>query len=67
MSAAVGKKYACKINRVKRGLYQDKNYSWNADCVGAFNILRLYFQETGTIHKIEPRGISTPCVIKVAV
>ena len=67
MSASVGKKYACKANRVKRGLYQDKYYSWNADCVGAFNILRLYFQETGIIQKMEPHGISTPHVIKVAV
>ena len=67
MSASVGKKYACKANRVKRGLYQDKDYSWNADCVGAFNILRLYFQETGIIQKMEPHGISTPHVIKVAV
>lgn len=28
--------------RVKRGLYKDVNSIYNADVVGAYNILRLY-------------------------
>lgn len=67
MSAAVGKKYTCKTNRIKRGLYQDKDYSWNADCVGAFNILRLHFQASGNMRKLDPHRIQVPHVVKVAV
>lgn len=40
----VCKQNANKDNRVNRGLYIDGGYSWNADSVGAFHILRLYFQ-----------------------
>ena len=41
-SLKVSKKYAAKNNRRKRGLYFDSNMIYNADCVGAYNILRLY-------------------------
>lgn len=43
------------------------NYYWNADCVGAFNILRLYFQATGITTKMDPQYIASPHVAKVAV
>ena len=41
----VSRKYAKKSNRVERGLYIDDGFAWNADCVGAFNILRLYLKQ----------------------
>jgi putative transposase len=38
----VSKKYATKNNRKYRGLYITKDAVYNAYCVGAYNILRLY-------------------------
>ena len=58
--------FAKKSNRVKRGLYKDGEYAWNADVVGAFNILRLYFQERGIPVKLDPQKIRDPYVLKVA-
>lgn len=43
-SKTVSKKYAVSSNRKKRGLYVDGNSIYNADCVGAYNILRLYLK-----------------------
>ena len=63
-SINVSKKYAAKQNRIQRGLYIcDKNI-FNADCVGAHNILRLYLD---TIKKDYPtyKMLSNP--LKVAV
>lgn len=57
---------AQKSNRVYRGLYQDGTQFWNADCVGAFNILRLYFQTNNISIKLNPFGIKNPYVLKVA-
>lgn len=67
LKESVCKENAEKSNRVKRGLYKDGNYYWNADCVGAFNILRLYFQATGIATKMDPQYIASPHVAKVAV
>ena len=41
----VTKKYAQGSNRKKRGLYVTENKTFNADTVGAFNILRKYLYE----------------------
>ena len=38
----VSKETACKNNRIKRGLYMQDNLVFNADAVGAYNIMRLY-------------------------
>lgn len=57
---------AVKSNRVMRGLYTDSGKRWNADCVGAFNILRLYFQINGIEKHMDPLKIADPYVIKVA-
>lgn len=57
---------ANKNNRVERGLYIDGDYSWNADSVGAFNILRLYFQTQKINTRLDPISISSPEVAKVA-
>lgn len=63
----VSKKHAQKSNRVQRGLYKDQGNSWNADCVGAFNILRLYLQKTKSAISLNPLEIQEPYVVKVAV
>lgn len=62
----VCKQNANKDNRVKRGLYVDGGYNWNADSVGAFNILRLYFQKQKIDTRLNPVSILTPEIIKVA-
>ena len=41
----VTKKHAQGSNRKKRGLYVDNQKAFNADTVGAFNILRKYLQQ----------------------
>ena len=57
-SKEVGKQYANKYRRCKRGLYNDGGIIYNADAVGAYNILRLYLQ---SIKKEAPvfRDLST--------
>ena len=46
-SKMVGKQYAAKYKRCKRGLFKDNGAIYNADAVGAYNILRLYLHKTG--------------------
>ena len=60
----VCKKNAEKSNRVYRGLYVDGENVWNADCVGAYNILRLYLKNDAI--KLSPYDIKVPKIIKVA-
>lgn len=67
LMSEVCKESAEKSNRIKRGLYTDGDKRWNADCVGAFNILRLYFQMNGIEKQMDPLKIADPYVIKVAV
>lgn len=62
----VCKQNANKANRVKRGLYMDGGFIWNADSVGAFNILRLYLQAQKIDTRLNPVSISSPKIIKVA-
>lgn len=66
-SEKVGKAYAEKRKRVKRGLYRDSRHAFNADAVGAYNILRKYYACAG-IEKVMPvTGLSNVTVKKVAV
>lgn len=65
LSPEVSKTYACKENRVHRGLYQDGDCVWNADAVGAFNILRLYTQDSQK--KAFTLSLVPPQIVKVAV
>lgn len=65
LSSEVSKTYACKANRVHRGLYRDGDSVWNADVVGAFNILRLYAQDSRKKHFALPPVPSQ--IVKVAV
>ena len=63
----VCKSCAQKSNRVKRGLYKDGEFSWNADAVGAFNILRLFLTKKKLPFKPDPLEIKPAFVLKVAV
>ena len=63
----VSKAYATKTKRKQRGLYIDKMTLFNADSVGAFNILRLYEQKAKKGLTIPIKGLSSPEKIKVAV
>ena len=67
LSDSVDKAHARKSNRIARGLYRDGSCCWNADCVGAFNILRLYFQEEKMERTLDALEIKNPYVRKVAV
>lgn len=63
----VCREYADKSNRVSRGHYVDGKMSWNADCVGAYNILRLYLNDIDKKIHMTPYDIKEPCVVNVAV
>lgn len=67
LAPEVNKANATKSSRVKRGLYCDGNYSWNADCVGAFNITRLYLNRKQSGIELNPMSIKSPYILKVAV
>ena len=56
----VSKKYAQSSNRKQRGLYVDNKKSFNADTVGAFNILRkyLYQRRKGPNINIKVEGLN---------
>ncbi|MDI6604518.1 MAG: zinc ribbon domain-containing protein [Thermoanaerobacteraceae bacterium] len=43
----INKETANKANRKQRGLYVVENKLFNADCVGAYNIMKKYLQRTG--------------------
>ena len=64
----VNKTYAEPDKRVERGLYVDNDMSWNADCVGAFNILRRYLKAEKLVNVyLDPYKIKVPQIAKVAV
>ena len=67
LSLMVSNEYAQKSNRKERGLFCDAGLCWNADSVGAYNILRLYFQQSGTTKVLPFKGLSSPEYLKVAV
>lgn len=64
---SVTKESAKKNNRIKRGLYKDGDKVWNADCVGAYNILRVYLSNNSKNINLNPNEINNPYVVKVAV
>ena len=67
MSEYVGKDTAEARNRTKRGLYNHNGIIWNADCVGAFNIMRLYMHRNSIQADIDLNGLNTTEILKVAV
>jgi putative transposase len=62
-SAEVSEQYAEKGNRKHRGLYIANMQAFNADCVGAYNILRKYLCRMG---KTNPAvvGLDTPMMYR---
>lgn len=68
LQSSVDKTHATPQKRILRGLYKDGNNVWNSDCVGAFNILRLYLQSLNIDNiEFDAAKIAIPKVIKVAV
>lgn len=66
-SPEVSAAYAVRNNRKHRGLYICGDTIYNADSVGAYNILRKYLLSSGSEFVVPPMGLSGPQIIKVAV
>ena len=66
-SLEISRKYAEKRKRRNRGLYKDGEEIYNADAVGAYNILRKYMQKIEGEESLLITGLSSPKIIKVAV
>ena len=60
------KRYAEESNRKERGMYVTDGVRYNADAVGAFNILRKYLSVSGKQKELSVTGLKTPEIIKVA-
>ena len=58
---------AVKENRIKRGLYQEDQNIYNADALGAYNILKKYLYENQIDVYISETGLSSTVVIQAAV
>ncbi len=59
-SLRVSSDYYDKSQRKHRGLFKDGKDIYNADAVGAFNILRLYRQKICYYFPIPLKGLSNP-------
>ena len=59
-SQEVSKEYAQKKNRKYRGLYKIDNRIYNADCVGAFNLMRKYLCRTDENIRPAVVGLDSP-------
>ena len=59
LSPEVGKRYAEPSKRKERGLYRDGNRTYNADAVGAYNILRKYHSVSGVKKELSVTGLKT--------
>lgn len=60
-SKMVAAAYGSKSRRKKRGLYKYQKKIYNADSLGAFNILRIYYQNNSeSNHSLDYRCISNP-------
>ena len=66
LSPEVSKRYAEASNRKERGIYITDGVRFNADAVGAFNILRKYLSLSGKQKELSVTGLKTPEIIKVA-
>lgn len=66
-SEKVGKAFAQKQNRKYRGLYVDGTDIYNADCVGAYNILRLYLQKENIFVSAVLSQIETEKLLKLII
>lgn len=60
-SKQVSSTYGLKWKRKKRGLYKIKRKIYNSDSLGAFNILRIYYQnQNESNYSLDYRCISNP-------
>ena len=59
-SKSVSEQCANKKYRVKRGLIKCRNYIFNADAIGAYNIMRVYKQTNGKRFEMPLKGLSNP-------
>ncbi|MCR4911435.1 MAG: transposase [Bacilli bacterium] len=59
-SKNVSEECANKKYRVKRGLIKCHGYIFNADAVGAYNIMRVYKQTSGKKFEMPLKGLSNP-------
>ena len=66
LSPKVSKRYAETSNRKERGMYITDGVRYNADAVGAFNILRKYLSVSGKQKELSVTGLKNPEIIKVA-
>ena len=66
LSPEVSKRYAEASNRKERGMYVTDGVRYNADAVGAFNILRKYLSVSGKQKELSVTGLKNPEIIKVA-
>ena len=66
-SPEVSSEYAHKDNRIYRGLYKDGNDIYNADSVGAYNILRKYYKENNITRTLNYKRLSNPRKISISV
>ena len=66
LSPEVSKRYAEASNRKARGMYMTDGERYNADAVGAFNILRKYLSVSGKHKKLSVAGLKNPEIVKVA-
>ena len=60
LSPEVSEKYADKSKRLYRGLFSDDGAVYNADSVGAYNIMRLYRQMNSQDYDLPIKGLSNP-------
>ena len=61
----VCKEFAIKANRNPHGLYKDGNIIYNADAVGAYNIIRLYAKENSKQIALPKVMLSNPFTVNV--
>ena len=66
LSPEVSKRYAEASNRKARGMYMTDGERYNADAVGAFNILRKYLSVSGKHKKLSVAGLKNPEIVRVA-
>ena len=59
-SLTVSKDYYDKSHRKHRGLFKDGHDVYNADVVGAYNIMRIYRQEARYYFPMSLKGLSNP-------
>ena len=59
-SPTVCKDFSNKSNRVYRGLFKEGNNVFNADIVGAYNIMRIYRQNNNDNFLMPKVGLSNP-------